>query len=225
MTLAAQQLISLTAKDLRIEVRGRQTIGLVIVLGALIIVVLGLGIGPEQLHSGFAAPSVLWVAYLFSGVMCFEKTMSIERQDGAMDAILLAPVDRGIIFLAKLLTNLVFMFVLAAVITPVAVILFGFNLSAAPGEFALVMALSMIGFAAVGTLFAAAVSSTRLQGGLLATLVFPLSLPLVIASTRILMQLFRDGEALTLSALTVLIAFDVIFLAVSWVVYELVLEP
>ena len=162
MTLAAQQLISLTAKDLRIEVRGRQTIGLVIVLGALIIVVLGLGIGPEQLHSGFAAPSVLWVAYLFSGVMCFEKTMSIERQDGAMDAILLAPVDRGIIFLAKLLTNLVFMFVLAAVITPVAVILFGFNLSAAPGEFALVMALSMIGFAAVGTLFAAAVSSTRL---------------------------------------------------------------
>jgi ABC-type transport system involved in cytochrome c biogenesis permease component len=87
------------------------------------------------------------------------------------------------------------------------------------------MVLGIIGFAAVGTLFAAAVSSTRLQGGLLAMLVFPITLPLVIASTQMLIAMFRDGEPLGGVGLAVLVAFDAIFLVVSWLVFERVLEP
>lgn len=91
--------------------------------------------------------------------------------------------------------------------------------------FAAVMALAILGFAAVGTLFAAAVSSTRLQGGLLAMLIFPVTLPLVIASTKMLVAMFRDGEPLGGLGLGVLIAFDAVFLVVSWLVFESVLEP
>jgi len=69
------------------------------------------------------------------------------------------------------------------------------------------------------------VSSSRLQGGLLALVVFPLALPLVIASTQLMLRVFRDGERLGGQALTVLIAFDVIFLVVSWLLFEMVLEP
>ena len=87
------------------------------------------------------------------------------------------------------------------------------------------MSLAMLGFAAVGTLFAAVVSSTRLQGGLLAMVVFPITLPLVIASTQLLLGVFRDGKPLGGSGLAVLVAFDVIFLVVSWLVFEWVLEP
>ncbi|MCC7144998.1 MAG: heme exporter protein CcmB [Phycisphaeraceae bacterium] len=275
------QIVTLTGKDLRIEARTRQAIGLVVVLGLLIVVVLGLGLSPEQMGGGmgggisgggeakgdtltpalslkegegaatsggvasedaasggisggggdsgggggFAATAILWVAYLFGGVLVFEKTMAVERDDGALAGLLLAPVDRGVIFLAKLLSNLVLIAGLAAVVTPAAVLFFRFDLSAAPGSFVLVMALSILGFAAVGTLFSAAVSSTRLQGGLLAVLLFPISLPLVIASTQLLARLFRDGQAIGGLGLGIILAFDAMFLVVSWIVFELVLEP
>lgn len=225
MTPVARQFSLLVCKDLRIESRGRQTLGLVIVLGLLIITVLGMGLGSGGSFAGFGATAVLWVAYLFSGVLCFEKTMAIERNDGVMAALLMAPLDRGLIYLAKLVSNLVLMLVVAAVVTPVGILFFGFDLSAAPGTFAIVMALGILGFAAVGTLFSAVTSSTRLEGGLLALMIFPIALPLVLTSTQIMLRTFRDGLPANPAALGVLLAFDIIFLVVSWLVFEWVLEP
>jgi heme exporter protein B len=89
----------------------------------------------------------------------------------------------------------------------------------------MVMGLSILGFAAVGTLFAAVVSSTRLQGGLLAMMIFPVALPLVIASTQMMLRTFRDGVAPGAAGIAVIAAFDVIFLVASWLVFEWVLEP
>lgn len=218
------QVMLLVGKDLRIEARSRQTIGLVVVLGLLIVVVLGLGLEATN-ASGFGATAVLWVAYLFSGVLCFEKTMAVERHDGALAGLLMAPLDRGLIYIGKLISNLVLMLAVAAVVTPAGILFFSFDLSAAPGTFALIMALSILGFAAVGTLFSAMISSTRLQGGLLAMMIFPVALPLVIASTQMLLHAFRDHEAVGFDGIGILVAFDVIFLTASWLLFEWVLEP
>jgi heme exporter protein B len=215
-------------KDLRIEARTRQTVGLVIVLGVLIVVVLGLGLGAGRPISGFGATAILWVAYLFGGVLCFERTMACERHDDALAGLLAAPVDRAAIFLAKLLANLTLMLALAVVVTPAAITLFRFDLGSGFAAFATVMALGLVGFAAVGTLFAAAVSSTRLQGGLLAMLVFPLCLPLVIVSTQLMRRVFEQGESLFsagLGGVATLTACTVVYLAAGWIVFEAVLEP
>lgn len=235
LPMSALRTISLlVAKDLRIEARSRQTIGLVVVLGVLIVVVLGLGLAVtpridpatgKPIGVGLQATAVLWVAYLFAGVLCFEKTMAVERQDGAMAGLLMAPLDRGLIYLSKLLSNLVVMTCVACVVTAAGVLFFSFDLSAAPLQFAGVMALGMLGFAAIGTLFSAIVSSSRLQGGLLALVVFPLSLPLVLTSTQLMLRVFQDGEAVGGTALGIIVAFDLIFLAASWVLFEWVLEP
>lgn len=225
MIRTLRQIALLTAKDLRIEARTRQTIGLVVVLGILIIVVLGLGFADRAGSAGAAATAILWVAYLFGGVLCFEKTMAVERNDGALAALLAAPIDRAVIFAGKLLSNLILILALAAVVTPVAIVLFDFDLSAAPGGFIAVTTLSMLGFAAVGTLFAAVASSSRLQGGLLAVMVFPICLPLVITSTQTLIALFRDGKPLSAHAVGLLVAFDAVYLVVSWLTFERILEP
>ena len=225
MLTTLRQILHLIAKDLRIEARGRQTLGLVVVLGILIIVVLGLGLATQSNTPGYAATSILWVAYLFGGVLCFEKTMAVERHDGALAALLAAPIDRGVIFAGKLISNLVLMLALATVVTPAAVLLFNFDLSAAPGGFVVVTVLSMIGFAAVGTLFSAAASSTRLQGGLLAVMVFPICLPVVIVSTQQLLLMFRDGKQMSMDVVGVLLAFDAVYLVVSWLTFERILEP
>lgn len=224
MTLALRQIAWLTLKDLRIESRTRQTLGLVVVLGILIVTVLGFGLGPQQ-ASGPAATGVLWVAYLFTGVLCFEKTMAWERQDAALTGLLLAPVDRGVIYVSKLCSNVALMAAVSLVITPVAIVFFHFDLSTAPLGFLTIMGLSMLGFAAVGTLFSAVVSSSRLQGGLLAMVVFPLALPLVISSTHLLSRLFQEGRQVGGSGFAILLAFDAVFLAISWVAFEWVLEP
>lgn len=219
-----RQVLLLVAKDLRIEARSRQTVGLVVVLGLLVVVVLGLGLGATQ-SAGFGATAVLWVAYLFSGVLCFEKTMAVERSDGALAGLLMAPIDHGLIYISKLISNLVLMLAVAAVVTPAGILFFWFDLTAAPWTFALIMALGILGFAAVGTLFAAMVSSTRLQGGFLAMMIFPVALPLVIASTQLLLQVFRDGQDPGAVGIGVLVAFDVIFVTASWMLFEWVLEP
>ncbi|MGD0139227.1 MAG: heme exporter protein CcmB [Tepidisphaeraceae bacterium] len=224
MPLVAQQFLLLVGKDLKIEARSRQTIGLVMVLGLLIVVVLGLGLGGGA-AGGFGATVVLWVAYLFSGVLCFEKTMAVERSESALAALMLTPISHGTLFLAKLTSNLALMAAVALVITPAGVLFFSFDLSAAPFTFAAVMSLGIIGFAAIGTLFAAVVSSTRLQGGLLAMMIFPVALPLVIASTQLLIHQFRDQLPVGGMGLGVLVAFDAIFLTASWLMFELVLEP
>lgn len=225
MTAALHQVGALIAKDLRIEARNRQTVGLVAVLGVLIVTVLGLGLGSGAGDNGFGATAVLWVAYLFSGVLCFEKTMAVERNDGALAALLMAPIDRGVIYLAKLVSNLVLILAVAAVVTPVGVLFFGFDLSQAPGTFVAVMALSIVGFSAVGTLFSAMVSSSRLQGGLLPMMIFPIALPLVLMSTQMMLKAFRDGVPPGPASIGVLVAFDLIFLTASWVMFEWVLEP
>lgn len=223
MMNSLNQIGILVGKDLRIEARGRQTIGLILVLGILIIVVLGFGF--EQRLVGFKATKILWAAYLFAGVLCFEKTMAVERNDDALAGLLVSPIDRGVIYISKLLTNIILMFSLAVVITPVGLVLFRFNLSEHPYGFALTMALGMLGYAAIGTLFSAAISSTSLQGGLLAMLVFPLTLPVVIASTLIMKQLFREGGELNLNGIAMLAAFDILAIVGSWIVFELVIEP
>ena len=225
MSRTIEQVARLVGNDLRIEARSRQTLGLVGVLGILIVVVLGLGLGAQQGGMGLSATAVLWTAYLFSGVLCFEKTMAVERGDAALAGLMMAPLDRGVIFVAKLVSNLALMACVTTVVTAAGVLFFSFDLSAAPGQFVLVMGVGMVGFAAIGTLFSAVVSSSRLQGGLLALVVFPLALPLVIASTQLLLRIFRDGESAGGQALAVIVAFDLIFLATSWVLFEWVLEP
>jgi heme exporter protein B len=251
MRNALYQIFVLTGKDLRIEARSRQTLGLVIVLGLLIVVVLGLGLEGQRMAnpgvpaasstndlsstgapatptpanlSAFGATAVLWVAYLFAGVLCFEKTMAMERTDGALAGLLLAPLDRGLIYISKLISNLALILSVALVVTPAGVLFFNFDLSVAPGSFVLIVGTAIIGFAAVGTLFAAIVSSSRLQGGLLALMIFPVSLPLVIASSRMMTGIFLEKRPLEASSLGILAAFDVIFLAAGWLMFDFALE-
>ncbi len=216
-------ILLLAGKDLRIEFRRREAMGLVVVTGLLVVAVLGLGLGAGRGVQGVGAAAVLWVAYLFGGVLTFEKSFAVERHDDALAALLLAPVDRGLIFGGKLVVNVVLMLALAVVVTPAAVVLFNFDLAAHAGAFVRVMLLGILGFAGLGTLFSAACASSRHQGGLLALLVFPLSLPLVLVSSRLLDRVFSGApEGMGTG---VLVAFDVIVVVSGWLLFEFLLEP
>ena len=214
----------LVAKDLRIESRTRGTVAMLSILGVLFVAVLGLGLGAngkgETLNAG--GGGVLWVAYLFGGALCFEKTIGFDQRDDALGAMLMAPVGRGVIFFAKWIANLLLMLVIASVVTLVAMLLLGVRVAASPLDFVRVVALGLAGFAAVGTLFSGMLASTRVNGGMLAVLILPLCLPLVLTSARLL----NEPAAAGASGLgeSILIAFNIVFVGAGYLTFDLLLE-
>ena len=222
---AWRTVLLLIAKDLRIEARSRQTLGLVIVLGILIIVVLGLGLGgAEPLSGAVPRPSCGWRTC--SAACCASRRpWPWSGTTAPWRACCWRRSTAGVIFVAKLLSNLVLMLALAAVVTPVAIVLFGFDLSAAPGRLRGGDAAEHAGLrgrghaVCCGRQLDAAAGRPAGDGGLSDVPAAGDGLDAV------MMAMFRDGQPLGGAGLGILVAFDAIYLVVSWLVFERVLEP
>lgn len=221
----------IACKDLLVCLRTPGSIASVYVLGVLIVVVPALGLGPGGFATGIGksagATAILWTAYLFAGVMCFERTMRVEAFDGAIDALRMSPVPSGVLFLGKFLANLLILVLLACVISLAGVVLLRVDLSEGLGAYAGVTALGLVGIAAVGTLFSAGLCTTGVRGDLLGLLSMPLLLPMVLLSSRVLEQLAENpaqaGET-PWKLVGAMIAADVLYLTVGWVGFEVALE-
>ena len=124
-----------------------------------------------------AAPGVLWVAIAFSGTLALARTFERERQSETLRALLLAPIERGAVYLGKLSALLVLLFALEAVLVPIVALLFNAPLDHAPWLLVALLATGTVGFAAVGTLFAAMLVRTRSRDVLLPVILYPIAIP------------------------------------------------
>src|SRR5213593_2721333 len=100
MTLLADTL-AVARKDLRIEVRGRYALGAVLPFAATLLIAFGLSLGPGRTLLRETAPGLLWLAVLFASVLASRRAYEAEAEDGAMEGLLLAPVDKAAVFLGK----------------------------------------------------------------------------------------------------------------------------
>ncbi len=167
------------------------------------------------------APGALWVAFIFASLLGLGRTIAAEREQGSMDRLLLCPVNRKAIYLAKLLGNLLFIGIVELIALPVYAALFDVPLFA--GSLIPIVLLGTLGIAIIGTLFATMAAATRARELLLPILVFPLIVPVVIGAVR-------ATEALLVPTsneppwLGLIIAFDIIFLSVSMLTFQYVIE-
>ncbi len=214
---------ALLAKDLTIEWRTREAFGLMFIFGLLIVVILSFAFELRVENALAAAPGALWVALAFAGVLGLSRSMVREHENACLEGLMLAPIERSSIFVAKALANLLFIAGAELMILPVFAVLFDANVLRA--DLLLVLLLGTVGLAAVGTLLAAMVAQTRARDVLLPVLLLPLSVPLLIAATKATAGLL-DGASLAGIGtwLRMLIAFDVLFSSVSYIVFEFVLE-
>src|ERR1700726_64520 len=167
------------------------------------------------------APGVLWVAFVFASLLGLGRTIAAEREKGSLDRLLLCPVDRKAIYLAKLLGNMLFIGEVEIVALPIFAALFNVRLFV--GALLPIVLLSTLGIAAVGTLFSAMAAATQARELLLPVLVFPLIVPVVITAARV------TGTLMVPTAneppwLGLMAAFDIIFLTVSMLTFEYVIE-
>ncbi len=217
-------MLAILWKDLLIELRTKETLALLLLLGLLILVVLSFAFDPTSPLHAAAAPGVLWVAIIFAGTLGMNRSLLRERDNECLSGLLLAPLDRGTIYLAKTVANFLFMAGAQVVLLPLFVFFFNLPLLATIGGLAPVLLLGLIGFAAIGTLFAAVSLRTRAREVMLPLLMLPLAAPLFIAGIQASTQILLGEAASIAHWLRLMVAFDVVFLVVGWLAFEYVVE-
>jgi heme exporter protein B len=166
---------------------------------------------------------VLWVTFTFAGTLGLNRSMAMEKDRGCLDGLLLAPVDRSAIYFGKALGNLLFMFIVEAIVLPVYSLIYNINLFHL--GLLLVILLGSLGYVAIGTLLSSMAVQTRTRDVLLPILLFPVVIPALIASVKASAG-FLDGLPMNEITpwLNLLIVYDVIFTAVSFMVFDFVVE-
>lgn len=216
---------AIAAKDLTAERRAKANIVAVTSLGALILIVFGFAIGPDAATLRASAAGILWLAVLFSGVLTFHRSYQIELEGGALETLLLYPGQRWEIFAGKFLANLVVVLLVEAIIIPLALVLYHVDLPASWPALLAVVLLGTLGFVTLGTFYAAMASRTRSKEVLLPLLLYPMLVPVLLAASEgSTALLVGDPMGDARAWLRLLIAFDVIFVLASLLVFEHIIE-
>jgi len=219
---AAGKTLAIVWKDITSEMRTREIATSLVAFALLVIVVVSFTLEPGQNTSSIAA-GILWVALTFAGVLGLSRSFVIEKDKGCLQGLMLCPVDRSILYLGKMLSILVFMIAVEIIILPVFIVLL--DQSGFPPQLAVIALLATIGFAAVGTLFSAMAVNTRARDVMMPLLFLPVASPVIIAAIKSTgLVLAGESWGAIASWLGVMAAFDVIFLAVSPLVFEFVIE-
>lgn len=213
---------ALVWRDLLAEYRTREVLGGATVFALLSLVVFNFAIDLRLENAAEVAPGILWIGFAFAGMLSFGRSFANERERGTLDGLLLAPVDRGAIYLARTITNTLLMAVVELVSLPIFVALY--NVRAAWGELLLTTALGTIGFTGAGTLVAAIAANTRAREIMLPLLLLPLTVPVLIASVKATAEALGARAAEPLPWLQLLLGFDVIVVAASFLVFEYILD-
>jgi len=210
-------------KDIRLEWRGRQGVPVMLVFSLLVVFLFNfaLQLSPD-LQAGLAA-GLLWVSLAFAATLGLNRSISLERESGALDGLLLAPVDRSAIFFGKSLSNFLFTSLVALVLLPVFSLFYGNNILNL--SLILIVLLGVGATTSLGTLLAALSIQTRTRDVLLPVLLYPLALPILIAAVEASRGVL-SGRALSDSRnwILLLLACDVLFTAAGLMFFETILE-
>jgi heme exporter protein B len=212
-------------KDLAIELRTRSAF-----LSVAVFTLLGLAIfffawDPTAVSSIDLAPGVLWVTFTFAGLLGLHRSFGVELHDRAIDALLVAPIDREAIYLGKAIANLIFVAAVLLVAIPALMLFYNLPIGRAAVTLGGVAFLAAVGLVSVGTLFSSMAVNTRLAELLLPMLSLPFFIPIVLASAQASTRLLA-GRPLqeVLPWIKVLVAFDIVFALACTVAFRYTLE-
>jgi heme exporter protein B len=222
-TLRAAWIIA--RKDLSIEFRTRSAFFSAVIFALLGLVIFYFAWDPTAVSVIDLAPGVLWVIFTFSGLLGLHRSFGVEMEDRAIDGLLASPVSRESIFLGKAIANLIFVAAVQLIAIPALMLFYNLPVGDVAVPLIAIALLAAIGLVAVGTLFSAMAVNTRLAELLLPMLALPFFLPIVIAASQATAKLL-SGRPITEAGawLKLLLAFDLVFVAVCTLTYPFTLE-
>ncbi|HEY9475793.1 MAG TPA: heme exporter protein CcmB [Mycobacteriales bacterium] len=215
---------AIAVKDLRVELRGRYALVSVLPFAATMLLAFGFALGPGRTLLVQTAPGLLWLAALFAAVELFHRSYQAEADGGALEGLLLAPVDKGAIYLGKAAAAAVQLLVLFVATTVLVMVLFGLPLGDSPGLLVLTVLLGTVGLTAIGSLLGLLGVAARSRQAALPLLILPLVSPVLIAAIRATTVLTSGTTEQVGGWLGLLAAFDAAFIATGFLVFGHLLE-
>jgi heme exporter protein CcmB len=209
-------------KDLTVEVRSREILYTTVFFAASCVLVFAFALVREGRPMEDAAAGILWIAIAFAGTLALGRTFERERQTETLRALMLAPSDRPAIYVGKLLGILILLGVVELVLVPMVGLLFNAPFGASPLWLVVLLAAGTLGFASVGTLFAAMLVRARSRDVLLPVLLYPITIPIIIAGVRgtvALLQAVPD-EPMARFWIALLVFFDAVFVTLALWTFE-----
>jgi heme exporter protein B len=210
-------------KDIVLELRSKDLVLSVIVFGLLVVVVFNFALNSTPQRAVELAPGILWVAFAFAATLAMNRSFIREQEQGGLEGLLVSPVSRDAIFLAKAMSSFIFMVLVEAALLPAYAVLLDFSALSFTLVFTIVLA--TLGFALVGTLFSAMAAQTRSREIMLPVLFFPIILPVIIAAVEASTRAIGGETFVGLGRWLPLIAvFDALFLVICPWVFSFVVE-
>jgi heme exporter protein B len=220
----AQAAAIILGKELRAELRTRELLNTTVVFVLMVVVLFSYTFDPTREESRRYSPGLLWLAFLFAGSLMLHPSFVRERVNDTLDALRMAPVEPFAILLGKIAANFVFMTLAEWLLLPVYAALYDVSVVRVLDKLLLVFALGTLGIVVAGTVFSAIASQARMRELLLPLLLLPVLTPVLIASVEATGGLLSREPRFDLTWVQVLIAFDVVFLAASYLTAEHLLE-
>lgn len=217
--------LAVAGKDIRVELRSRTALVSAVTFAALVLVIFNYARDPAATSRESLAPSVLWITFAFAGVIALNRSFALERENAALDGLLLAPVSRSAVFLGKYLANLAFVLTVEAVTLPLCILFFGVDVGGSLAAIAGTAILAAAGFVAVGTLLSAMAVRTRFAELMLPLLIFPFLLPPITWAAQITTRLLAGRPASEIVGwLTLIALYDVVFVTLCLMLFPSLMD-
>lgn len=223
--LALTQLYTILHKDLLQELRSKEIVITMLVFSLTVVVIFNFVFDPGSAEMRATAPGILWVAFVFASNLGLSRSFAREQENSMMHGLLLCPVDRSLLFTAKVIGNILFITLVEIVTLPVMVIFFDLEVGRLWPLLLAILLLGTAGFATVGTIFSAISANTRSREVMLPIMLFPVTVPIILAAIKSTSYLLAGRELADIWPwLRLLIGFDVLYFFVCFLLYEYVVE-
>jgi heme exporter protein CcmB len=211
-------------KDFAIEVKSFEILSTTLFFAVSCVLVFSFAFvnDGEAIDRAMVPSGILWIAVAFAGTLALGRTFERERYGETLKALLLTPAPRPAVYVGKLLGILLLLFAAELILVPLIVLIFQAPLFSAPLLFSGLIVTGTVGFAAVGTLFAAMLARSRAREVLLPILLYPVTIPVLIGGVKGTSALLQAEPSLPMATtwMSLLAAFDVVFITLSLWTFE-----
>jgi heme exporter protein B len=219
------QVMTIIWKDFITEIKTRELFSSMFIFALLVVIIFIFSINLSLIQASEVGPGVLWVAFLFAGTIGLNRSFMLEKENDCLQGLLLAPMDRTALYFGKLVSNLVFLLIMEVFTLPLFMVFFNIDLLPHLLPLLYVIFVGTLGFCAVGTLLSSLSANLKTRDIMLPILLYPLIIPIIIGSVRMTGQVLA-GEPLSnmMNWVSLTLCFDIIYIAISIMVIDFVLE-
>jgi heme exporter protein B len=225
---------ALVRKDLLTERRSKAAFNAMAFFAAMVLFIFSFALGPDapgmsagagQTLLQYLWPGLLWVAIFFTGILALGRSFQVEQESGGMEALRLYPGDKKAIYAGKLAANLIILAAMEVILIPVSAVLYNIDLITKLPALLGVVALGTLGYAAVGTFYAALTANLRARDVMLPVLLFPIMVPVVVAAVKATTLVVRGDPMGELWVwLRIIALIDLVLLTVCTLTFEFAIE-